>query len=91
VALRPLGERDAEMKRLYVRPGARGMGLGRALAECAIDEARAIGYRSLKLDTLPGMAEAQRMYRDLGFAGIPPYNDNPVDGARFMALDLTPA
>jgi putative acetyltransferase len=91
VALRPLGGGDAEMKRLYIRDPYRGMGLGRMLAECAIDEARALGYRSLKLDTLPGMREAQRLYEDLGFADTTAYNDNPVSGVRFMSLALADA
>jgi GNAT superfamily N-acetyltransferase len=91
VALRPLGERDAEMKRLYVRPDVRGMGLGRMLAECVIDEARALGYLTVKLDTLPGMAQAQYLYRDLGFVDCAPYNDNPVGGVRFLSLDLARA
>jgi putative acetyltransferase len=89
VALRPLGERDAELKRLYVRPHARGMGLGRMLAECAIDEARSLGYAAVKLDTLPIMREAQRLYAQLGFVDADAYNDNPVEGVRFMSLDLT--
>ena len=79
------------MKRLYVRPGYRGMGLGRMLAECVIDEARAIGYATLKLDTLPAMKEAQQMYAELGFIDVAPYNDNPVAGTRFMSLDLARA
>ena len=88
VALRALAPGVAEMKRLYVRPAYRGMGIGRTLAECVIDEARALGYRTLKLDTLPSMNDAQRMYAELGFVDTPAYNDNPVDGVRFLALDL---
>jgi ribosomal protein S18 acetylase RimI-like enzyme len=89
VALRPLFHRDAEMKRLYVRPAHRGSGLGRALATRVIEDARAIGYEALKLDTLPGMKAAQRLYAELGFRDTAPYNDNPVENVRFMALDLS--
>lgn len=88
VALRPLFHRDAEIKRLYVRPAHRGSGLGRTLALRVIDDARSLGYDSLKLDTLPAMKAAQRMYEALGFRDTAPYNDNPVQGVRFMALDL---
>lgn len=88
VALRPLSHRDAEMKRLYVRPAHRATGLGRALALHVIAEARSIGYEALKLDTLPQMTAAQRLYEKLGFRDAAPYNDNPVSGVRFMALDL---
>ena len=88
VALRPLGAHDAEMKRLYVRPAFRGMGIGAALALRVIDEARAMGYATLKLDTLPSMREAQALYARLGFVDVGPYNDNPVEGTRFMSLDL---
>ena len=88
VALRPLFHRDAEMKRLYVRPAHRGSGLGRILARRIIEDARAIGYEVLKLDTLPQMKAAQRLYEDLGFRDTAPYNDNPVSGVRFLALDL---
>ena len=91
VALRPLLPDVAEMKRLYVRADYRGMGLGRTLAECAIDEARALGYRTVKLDTLPAMHDAQRLYAELGFVDTAPYNDNPVDGVRFLALALAPS
>ena len=88
VALRPLFHRDAEMKRLYVRPKYRGSGLGRVLAVRVIEEARALGYETLKLDTLPQMKAAQRMYETLGFRDTAPYNENPVRGVRFLALGL---
>jgi GNAT superfamily N-acetyltransferase len=88
VALRPLFHRDAEMKRLYVRAVHRGSGLGRVLADRIIAEARALGYETLKLDTLPQMHAAQRLYEKLGFRDTAPYNDNPVNGVRFMALTL---
>lgn len=87
-ALRPLGPTEAEMKRLYVRAPFRALGLGRALALGVIEEARRIGYRTLKLDTLPSMRAAQALYGRLGFVDAPRYNDNPVAGVRFMALEL---
>jgi GNAT superfamily N-acetyltransferase len=90
VALRPLFHRDAEMKRLYVRSVHRGAGLGRLLATTVIDAAKGLGYETLKLDTLPQMKAAQRMYASLGFHETAPYNDNPVNGVRFLALDLRP-
>ncbi len=88
VALRPLGEDEGEMKRLYVRPACRGLRLGDALARRAIDAARRAGYRALKLDTLPSMKEAQCLYERLGFVATAPYNDNPIGGVRFLALAL---
>jgi ribosomal protein S18 acetylase RimI-like enzyme len=89
VALRPLGDDVAEMKRLYVRAAHRGNDLGRALALRIIAEARALGYRTLKLDTLPSMAAAQALYARLGFVDTAPYNDNPIGGVRFLELDLS--
>lgn len=89
VALRSLeGDAVAEMKRLYVRPTARGLGLGRKLAVSIIDEARKRRYGAIRLDTLPHLVEAIELYRVLGFAEISPYNDNPLPGVRFYELKL---
>jgi ribosomal protein S18 acetylase RimI-like enzyme len=88
IALRSLDRDTAEMKRLYVKPSHRGQGLGLALARHVIETARAMGYATLKLDTLPTMVEAQRMYERLGFVDAAPYNENPVEGVRFLALAL---
>ena len=90
VALQSLGEHECEMKRLYVCPGIRGSGTGRRLVERVIEEARGIGYRRIRLDTLPGMQSAIRLYESLGFADVPAYRFNPVPGTRYLALDLEP-
>lgn len=88
VALRKLDAIRCEMKRLFVRPEARGLRLGRALVDRVLAEAHAIGYEEIVLDTLPSMVEAQRMYERLGFRDIPPYRENPVPGARYLAKRL---
>jgi GNAT superfamily N-acetyltransferase len=77
------------MKRLYLRPSFRGKGLGRVLAETIIAEARNIGYRYIRLDTIePIMKDAVEMYRKLGFREIAPYRPNPIKGAMYMELQL---
>nr|WP_031370274.1 GNAT family N-acetyltransferase [Lysobacter sp. ESA13C] len=88
IGLRALSAGSGEMKRLYVRPQARGERLGRRLAEGICAEARDAGYSRICLDTLPSMAPAQKLYESLGFRPIAPYVYNPVAGARFLALDL---
>ena len=80
VALRPLDESACEMKRLFVRSEARGTGLGRALVVAVLAEATRLGYREVKLDTLPQLEEAIALYRDFGFQPIPPYGDHPYEG-----------
>jgi len=88
VALRRIDELTCEMKRLYVRPAARGSGLGWQLAEAVIEAARTRGYSRMLLDTLPEMRAAQTLYRLLGFRETQPYRHNPVPGAVFLELTL---
>jgi len=88
IALRPLDGERAEVKRLYVRPAFRGMGVGRALAEHVLRAAAAAGYRRVCLDTLPSMGGAIALYRSLGFADVEAYCHNPVLGAMFLGREL---
>jgi putative acetyltransferase len=91
-ALRPLDTVDyanaCEMKRLYVKQGLRGSGLGRQLTEGILDAARRAGYDCVLLDTLDEMESARTLYKDLGFEEIPPYYHNPIEGAHYLKVNL---
>jgi len=76
------------MKRLYVRPSARGSGTGRALVEASIARARELGYSTMRLDTLARMDAARALYLSLGFRPVERYNDNPIEGTLFFELPL---
>jgi ribosomal protein S18 acetylase RimI-like enzyme len=78
----------AELKRLFVRPEARGKNIGEALSVHAIEAAKNAGYSKIRLDTLPAMQSAQKLYIKLGFKEIPPYRFNPVAGAKYFELEL---
>jgi ribosomal protein S18 acetylase RimI-like enzyme len=86
--LRPASETATELKRLYVRSAFRGRQLGRRLAERAIADARAIGFRAVVLDTLPSMKEAHALYASLGFRECAPYTASAVPGTQFLELLL---
>ena len=79
---------DAELKRMYVDPAGRGLGLGRALGAAAVAESRRLGYRRLLLDTRASLVAACALYRSLGFVEVAPYRYNPYDDALFLAHDL---
>jgi putative acetyltransferase len=90
VGLRPIDPEIAEMKRLFVRNEFRGRGVGRLLVDRLLREARRIGYRRVRLDTVPSMTEAIHLYRACGFREIAPYRFNPIPGALYFELDLVP-
>lgn len=89
VALRALDAGTGEMKRMYVREAYRGGGLGRRLAVAVIEEARNRGYVRVLLDTLPKLAPAIALYRDLGFRETAPYLASPTPGALCFELTLS--
>ena len=88
IALRKLDGQRCEMKRLYVRPAFRGHKIGDALVDRVLQDAKAIGYRHMLLDTLPFLESAVHMYQKRGFYEIPRYNDSPVETTIFMQYDL---
>lgn len=90
-ALRRVDAESCEMKRVYVRPTARGEGLGRRLVDSILGEARAAGYSRICLDVLPEFTVAQGIYESLGFRPASPVSFNPVPGTRFLALELGPS
>lgn len=89
IALRPMVEEGfCEMKRLFVREAFRGHGIGRRLAERIVADARGLGYRAMRLDTLQRMESARSLYASLGFAAVPAYYDNPMEEVVYMELAL---
>lgn len=86
--IRRLEREITELKRMYIRPAFRGAGLGAKLLQSAIDRARALGYKKIRLDTLADMHAAQTLYRSFGFYIIPPYCYNPLEGTIYMELRL---
>ena len=88
IGLRPIDGEISEMKRLFVRPEARGRGLAKQLIARVLDEARRLQYAEIRLDTLPMMGDAQALYVALGFQDIAPYYETPIAGTRFMAKRL---
>lgn len=88
VGVRRFAEGDAELKRMFVDPAARGERAGRALAVAAVHAARQLGYRRLLLDTVATMTAAIATYESLGFVAIDAYRHNPLPDARYFALDL---
>lgn len=88
IAIRPLEMKFCEMKRLYVRPKWRSLGLAKKLIAAALDDARRAGHRYVRLDTLPTMIAARCLYAALGFRPIAPYYQTPVTGTAFLQLDL---
>ncbi len=88
IALRKLENEICEMKRLYVKPQFRGHNIGKELVLKLIDEAKGIGYKKMRLDTVPAMQTAQKLYKSIGFKEIEPYRLNPVPGAVYMELEL---
>lgn len=93
IALRPLpptpqGSKICEMKRLYLSPASRGLGIGKKLVEEVVKEAKRLGYQEMRLDTLPSMVGARALYKIVGFVECERYYDTPIEGTMFLSLDL---
>lgn len=88
IAVKPLFKNDSEMKRLYIKPDYRGMGISSKLTEYAINFAREYGYDNMYLDTLASMTPAIKLYKKHGFIETKPYYHNPLDNVVYMKLDL---
>ena len=88
LCVRNLGDFKAEIKRMYVQPGYRGQGIGRMLLGDALEEAKRLGYRFIRLDTIPDMKSARHLYSSMGFYEIEDYGTNPLEGALFMEYKL---
>ena len=89
VALRRFNDDSAELKRLYIRNGYRGLGISKLLIKRVIQDAVDIGYKNILLDTLDTMKPAITLYESFGFKEIDAYYDNPIEGAKYFRLDLT--
>ena len=88
IALRKLNDSQCEMKRLYVRPEYRSLGIGKRLTSQILDDARSMGYRQILLDTFPFLDRAMGMYRRLGFQETDKYNDSPMASTVYLKMDL---
>jgi len=88
VGVRYFEDDICEMKRLFVKPNFRGKRVGRLLAEAAVKAGKILGYERMRLDTLPTMEKANHLYRSLGFIEIEPYRYNPIEGAKYLELNL---
>ncbi len=88
VGLRKFENDICEMKRLYVKNNFRGLKIGRMLVYKIIDEAKRIGYKKMRLDTIQTMQAAQNLYKSLGFYEISSYGNHPIEGTIYMELNL---
>jgi ribosomal protein S18 acetylase RimI-like enzyme len=88
IALRKFEGDTCEMKRLYLRPEARGKGSGRVMANKIVEKAKQFGYKKIRLDTIETMKEAIALYKTMGFKVIAPYRFNPLEGVIYMELEI---